>query len=433
MRGGWVWLVGTGLLVLGYFLGQSSGPAPVEFPDRATVRSAEEMQRAVEEALAEARAFPRAVMLVRLFEGLTEENVQGAARAVEGRAGRWDPVDLQLFLTAWVHVDPLAAIREVERWPIRSRREIGLTIAIREWAASGRSIEAADYFQTIVDPDKRAMAAGPLVRGWALAGDLDGAFGLAQRLWQTEEKLDVVDGFVRGVLHVEGPTGALAIARRVDPNAAGEFEQRLARVTMNLVAREDAPAAAAFYRELAAGGEGGTPEWLGGMLDRIAGLWRNDDPEAVLVWLLELEENDARNRVLNETIASWGIRDFDPAWEWFMTTRGPFPGEGQLDATDSALLVGLVRKLARTRPAEAARWVIRLEPGPGRNAMYPRVAHFWAREDPAAARAWIAGLEVAPGVRQQLERAVERATVAAGPADAESDRLGPARATTRTE
>jgi len=406
MQRGVIWLAGVGLLLLGYFLGQASGPAPVEFPDPSEARSAEEMERAVEAALTEPRAFPRAVTLVRLFEGLTSQNVVGASRAVSSRAGRWDPVDLQLFLAAWVHIDPVAAVREVESWPIRTRREIGLAIAMREWAASGQFIEAADYFQTMRDPDARSIAAGPLVRGWALAGDIDGALGLAHRLWSSEDQLDVVDGFARGVLHADGPEAALDIARRVDPVEQGEFAQRLTRVTLNLTAREDAPAAAAFYQELVSEG---TPGWMDGMLDIVASLWRNDDPRAALEWMLGLAPTPERDRVLGETIATWGIRDFDTAWAWFESTRGPFPGRGVLDPTDSTMLAGLVRKMARIRPAEAADWALRLQPGAERNALWRRVSYFWSLEDPAATGRWIEGLDASPALRRELSETVARA------------------------
>jgi hypothetical protein len=243
------------------------------------------------------------------------------------------------------------------------------------------------------------MAAGPLVRGWALAGDLEGALGLARRLWNTEDRLDVVDGFVRGVLHADGPQAALDVARRVDPEADGEFAHRLTRVTLNLVAREDAPAAAGLYRELVSQG---TPEWLEGTLDRVGSLWRNDDPQAALEWMLTLESTPERDRVLGETIATWGIRDFDTAWSWFERERGPFPEQGVVDPTDSALLAGLVRKLARIRPAEAAVWALRLQPGGDRTKLWKRVAYFWSREEPAAAARWIDGLDASPALRRSL-------------------------------
>jgi len=396
--------MGVGLLLVGYLLGRSVGPPAVEFPDRSQVRSSAEMELAVEEALRMPRAFARTVTLVRLFEGLSSENIEGASRAVSSRAGRWDPIDLQLFLTAWVNLDPLAAIREVESWPIRSRRELGIKITMREWAASGDGLAAVDYLQTSLDPVARGVAAGPLVRGWALAGDFEGALGLAQRLWGSQDRVDVVDGYVRGVLHVGGPEAALEIAREVDPNGQGEFEQRLARVTLDLVVREDPAAAARLYEEFVAGG---TPEWLSGTLPRLAGIWRNEDSKAALVWLLGLERSGTGDDAITRTMADWGIRDFSAAWSWFEATHGPYDSEGLLSPTDSLLLVGLLPKMARTRPAKAADWVNRLQPGSDREMMLRRVANFWSLEDSEAASRWVEEL-IVPSVQRDRLREIVR-------------------------
>lgn len=398
--------MGAGCLLVGVFLGRSVGPAPVEFPDRSEARSAVEMELAVEEALRMPRAFARVVTLVRLFEGLSAENVEGASRAVSSRVGRWDPIDLQIFLTAWVNLDPLAAMREVESWPIRSRRELGIKIAIREWAANGGGLEAVDYLQTTLDPRMRGVAAGPLVRGWALSGDFEGALGLARQLWRSEERVDVVDGYVRGVLHVAGPEALLEIAREADPNGQSEFEQRLARVTLDLAVREDPAAAARLYEELVAEG---TPEWLNGTLPRMAGIWRNMDSEAAVVWLLGLERDATRDGAIGKTMADWGIRDFDAAWAFFEAARGPFDSVGRVSSVDSLLLSALLPKMARTRPAEAADWVMRLEPGSNRDGMLKRVARFWSLEDEEAATRWIESMSVPPEQREGLREIIRNA------------------------
>ena len=81
MKRGWVGLVGGGTLLLGYFLGQRVGPAPIEFPDAGEIRNAAEMEHAVAEALQMPRAFPRAVSLVGLLKGLNEDNVEGAVHS----------------------------------------------------------------------------------------------------------------------------------------------------------------------------------------------------------------------------------------------------------------------------------------------------------------------------------------------------------------
>ena len=419
----WVLLGGAGLLLLGFFLGRSSGPAAIKFPDPQLARDAEEMEKAVGAALREPRAFPRSSALIRLFEGLSLDNVEGASRAISARAGGWDPVNLQLFLTAWVHLDPLSAIRTVESWPIKSRREIGLKIAVREWAASGRELEAVSYVQSIKNPSTRTMAAGPLLRGWALGGDIAGALALAHRLWARGEKLDVVDGLVRGVLQVRGPGGALALMRGVDRmgEGAGEFEQRLVRVTLNLAGREDPPAAAAAYTELV---EAGTPGWLEGSLGRLAGLWRNEDLKAALDWLLDRRAGPERSKALKETVGTWANQDFEAAWEWFQADRGPFAEGIPLSSDDSSLLTGIVRRMARNDPPEAARWVIRIHEGPQRALMVKRVASFWSRLDSEAALAWIDGLGLSKSESAHLRDLVVRGAAAA---EAEERVLGESR------
>ncbi len=403
-RGNTLWL-GAGLLLLGFVVGRLVGPPAIEFPAVDEARDAGAMESAVRSALVEPRAFPRAIALIRLFEGLTQENVVGAARAVAARAGREDPVDLQLFLTAWVHLDPLAVVREVESWPIRSRRAIGMATVMREWAASGRQLEAADYFQTITDPDARAMAAGPLVRGWALAGTDQEALGIARRLWKSEEQLDVVDGFVRGVLHTEGPEGAIGIARAVVPTGHGDFERRLAQVTLNLAGREDPVAAAGLYDELA---RGAAADLLEGSLARLAGSWCNDDPQAALEWLISQADSPERSGALSKTMGTWAIRDFDTAWAWFAKRRDSEDGDAALDATDSKLLAGLLRRMARMRPVEASRWVTRLREASDRDGLMMRVAYFWSTIDSASALRWIDALALPAEQRDRVRQAAER-------------------------
>ena len=120
MRSSRAWLLGLTLGMAGLFAGRMIGPSAVRFPSSDEARSAEQMERELSAALIEPRAFPRAGTVTRLLEGLSPGNVSGAVRAVSGLAGRTDPVDLQLFLSAWVLLDPVAAVDEVRNG--RSRR-----------------------------------------------------------------------------------------------------------------------------------------------------------------------------------------------------------------------------------------------------------------------------------------------------------------------
>ena len=140
-------------ILIGFALGRALSTQTIEFPDPDTTRSAAEMEAAVEKVLAHPLSAVRATSLARLFEGMTAENAPGAARAVAGRAGRWDPIDLQTFLASWVRVAPREALNEIQQWPIQTRRELGLRIAVREWAAGGSWLDAAEYIQSALDPD----------------------------------------------------------------------------------------------------------------------------------------------------------------------------------------------------------------------------------------------------------------------------------------
>lgn len=397
------WIAALMMAGLGFFVGRGLAPSAIAFPDPEAGRSAEQMESEVAQALRESRAFPRASSLIRLFEGLTTENVEGAARAVRARSGERDPVDLQLFLTAWAHLDARAAMLEVQSWPIRSRRELGIRIVMREWAASGRALEAGNYYESLSDPDQRVLAAGPLVRGWVLGGDLEGALELARRFWESEPRIDVVEALLQGTLHRESAEGVLALARQLDPQAGGEFDQRIALTALRLAGRENPVATAAYYDELA---RNGPSPWLAGNLVRIAGLLRNADPEAALEWLLPKPESAERSRALTETTGTWARRDLDAAWKWFEAHSSvDRDGNEPLSTTDSFMLVGLVRRMARTRPAEAAGWAVRLRPESGRIAMLRRVAYFWSASDPTAADRWLAGLELKDAERARIDDA----------------------------
>lgn len=106
------WFAAVACALVGFYLGRSTGAPTIEFPDPDEGRSAAEMGEEVARTLREPRAFARASRLVRLFETLTTGNIEAAAQAVRQRAGDEDPVDLQLFLSAWTHLDATGAMRE---------------------------------------------------------------------------------------------------------------------------------------------------------------------------------------------------------------------------------------------------------------------------------------------------------------------------------
>ena len=177
---------------------------------------------------------------------------------------------------------------------------------------------------------------------------------------------------------------------------------------MNLAAREDPRAAAELYATLEA--EASDPAWLEGMLDRIAALLRNEDPETALDWILPRRESGERSRALKETIGTWAITDLDGAEHWLVSERGDFVARPASNSTDSALVLGLVHRMAKVRPAAAVRWLARMGDVDDRDRMMMRIAHFWTLEAPAAVSAWIDTLEVPRPLEARLRDAVAKAS-----------------------
>lgn len=399
------WIIAAATALGGFYVGKSLGPAPVVFADPSSARSAEEMEAEVAKALAEPRAFVRASALIRLGEGLSIENVEGLVRAVRSNAADNDPVDLQILLTAWTHLDPEAAMREVQSWPIRSRRETGMRVVMREWAATGKTLEAGNYYDTLTDPEQRTLMASPLVRGWALSGDAKGALGLAQRFFDSEEHRDTVEALVRGLIHAEGAEAVFALARSLDPQTGGKFPRRLARTTLDLAGREDPVAASRYYDELVAAGP--TSPWLDGSLAAIAGLLRNETPEAAIAWLGPKGESPERNRALTETMAAWAKRDLDAAWSAFEAGHGDAIADPAraLTATESAQLAGILQRMARVRPEQAAPLALRLRTRSERIEALRRVAYFWSMKAPAEVDRWLTSLDLDGPDRARVDEA----------------------------
>jgi hypothetical protein len=183
--------------------------------------------------------------------------------------------------------------------------------------------------------------------------------------------------------------------------ASDPFDQRVARVSLDLVVREAPEIAAGCFESLS---RDGTPEWLEPSIPRLAEIWRNQDPQAAIEWLLTLERSQSQGEALGLTVADWGIRDLDAAQRWVAdrVVDAPAAADGRLAPPESLLVVGLLPKLSRVHPEIAAEWADRLPLGPGRLAMLRRVANRWMRDDPEAASAWLDTLDVTPEQRAAM-------------------------------
>jgi hypothetical protein len=399
-------LVATGLLVLGFLLGLGSASLMRPALPPGEDRTASEMEHGVRSAMKETSAFARSQALGGLFTGLDAENVAGAARGMRTSSEFLDPVDLQLFLSAWTRFDALSAMAAAENWPSEAGREIGMRIVMREWAGSGRVIEAGNYYDSLQNPEKKSVVAGPLIRGWALSGDIEGALKRVRIFWDQGDPVNMVDGFVRGALGSVGTEELIEIVLALEPNRGGDFEHRLMRVTLNLGAREDPTVAANAYASL----EGDSPpDWLHGALKVIARPWAETDSRAAIEWLLERADRPERTVVLKELMRHWALQDVDAAVGWWTaeTDHAEVLGTDNR-ALRSILLPPLLRGMAQVRPVEASRWVEQVEKSVPRETLILRIAYFWAIRNSVDAQEWVDGLGLSEVLLEKARTAIAR-------------------------
>jgi len=291
---------------------------------------------------------------------------------------------------------------------------------MREWAASGRVIEASSYYKSIPDPESKAIVAGPMIRGWALSGDIDGALKIARILWEQGAPIGTTDGFVRGALNSVGPEVLVERILDLDPNQGGKLERRMMRVAFSFGAREDPRVVSAAYASLEVDQQ--PPEWLYGALRDISMPWGETEPEAAIEWLLERADSTERSASIKEIMRAWAARDLDAAMTWWSAEeQSAAVGGDRARALRSILLAPILRRMARVRPVEASEWVEKVEKAAAREALTLRVAYFWARQDRLEAERWVEGLGLSESRSEKAKEAIARGASSTPSSDADAD------------
>ena len=314
----WLPLAAGGALAVGGFLVGQWSAAVDSIPHDVAAEdiSAEEMEAALDHVIRVPLAFERSRELIRLLERLTPENIGGALQVVAEHQELWDPVDLQLLTSAWTAMDPIGAAEETQTWRPEIRSEVAFRLVIREWATGDRQLAAVEYVQTLPDERLYALAGGPLIRGWALSGDGDYALEMARLLWDSRTRLDVVDGYCRGVVQSEGPDRLLEIVEALDPALEDPFDQRLARIGLIVAAPLRPEQAAVLLSRLIPGDEERQARFEP-VVPRIASSWQEKGFEAPADWLATLPSSRSRNNALAALLRDWRASAPSEMGTWF--------------------------------------------------------------------------------------------------------------------
>lgn len=368
---------GFGIAAVSFLVGRSIGPRPIEFPDPDQAIDAPALEEKIREALAEPRSFPRMVTLHRLFLQLTPQNVSGARVVFEEELEIAQSQDVQAFLAAWTQIDPYAAFSAVLEWKSESRRQYGIGVIVREWAASGGQVEALTYLRQQATPAIIGNALPPLVRGWAQSGDIDGAARLAVEVGTAEEIQGLTQALVRGASSSMKAGDLLEWAEGFAAQQESEFGDGVLRATVTLLAADDPMRSLRWYEE------NSERPWAHQVLPDITGHWAVEDPVATISWLLARPQTGPElNRSLSGAMQIWSKNHLEGAQRWLEE-------QPSLDGRYQLLLPSFLKKLAIREPKTASEWVDRLNDPKRRSNLIKLIAGRWNREDPDAVRDWL--------------------------------------------
>jgi hypothetical protein len=342
-------------------------------------------------ALAEPETLARMAALVRLLGQLGDENVVGAAAAVDEQLTVIPDADLQLFLHSWAAFDPRAALDHVLDWPLQTKREFGAGQVIYYWAWHQGVVEARLQVDSLTEPSVRKVARGELVKGWARSGDYAGVTEYAARLAHGDLRDRYTAIIVSAIIANDGSDAAMRWADGVPEDANDRFKRTAFRKALRHVSVRDPEKAAAWYERHAE-----HPYTELGMAV-VVPEWVERDPEAAFDWLLSQTPGPERDRAMRSAIRRWLAVDAQTAAAWMRERHG--------DAELAAAVEPFVLWLAQSDPAEAVRWAEGI-PQEVRRARALQIAGTrWRAQDPEAFGNWLAGAELPESTRAALERA----------------------------
>ncbi len=341
----------------------------------------------------------KAAMLTALLDQLTPENAKAAFQAMReargnrrGGFGRGGGDEMRLLLNAWGRIDgksaiaELTALAEQERaereangeggrgrggWGDRGGSTFDIYSVLSGWATED-STAALEYVNSLEGDDRRkGMYTSGIVRGLMVNG-VDEAVSFIAALPGDDEG---TRGRYMSTVAEEMLEGGTASAAQwadglQDDDLKGGAMDRIAGVYAN----EDLEAAV---------------EWINGHADQdyarsavteIAEEWAEKDPQSVIDWAGDLP-NETQKRVFEEALDEWTERDPVAASEYLAQMPD--------SAVKDSAVEGFAKELAREDPQSAAAWAGSIANEEIRISTLTDVARNWLRSDRTAAEAWL--------------------------------------------
>jgi hypothetical protein len=372
------WLPGLLLLALGCApAGEESVP-----PEAARSR--------LNASLAQPDAHARVAELLAFFEQVEYDDIYAVEELYTQTGAYLDPLAVVLFAQWWADADPERAFYWFAREQV-SHAGLGASTAMRTWARRDprAALNAAE--SAVAGPTRQANVDAALL-GWAESeGEKipETLLDYIQALPRGIARQKAANVIVTRMVRVEGAEATLRFAERY-PETDPRYKLTLHRKVVTAVARHDLERAAAWALEQSQG------EFGDGLMRRVGALWARRDVEAALDWVVSAPDSAQRDEALREVYRTWLVQDREAALAWIRA-------QARLESVDAdAALHLFILALSVEDPAEAAKWLPRLQNEALRNTATFQVGSRWIASDPETAGAWLAQASVPGAVRERI-------------------------------
>jgi len=371
-----VWLHGLLLLAL------SCAPAGEESVP------AEDSRNHLNAILAQPGAHKRVGGLLAFFEQVEHDDISGVEELYTQTGAYLDPIAVVLFAQWWAEADPERAFYWFSREQV-SHAALGVSTVMRTWARRDprAALKAAD--SAMPGPTRQANVEAALL-GWAESeGEAtpEALLDYIQALPRGMGRQRAANVILTRMVRVEGAEAALRFAENY-PEADPRYKLTLHRKVVTAVARHDLERAAAWALEQSEG------EFGDGLMRRVGALWARRDAETALDWVVSAPDSAHRNEALREVYRTWLARDREAALAWIRAQE-------RLESVEVALHL-FIQALSVDDPAEAAKWLPRIQNEALRNTATFQVGSRWIASDAETAGTWLAQISVPDAVRQRI-------------------------------
>jgi len=338
------------------------------------------LEALAEQAFRDPNPITRRLAFSRLLEGMTAENaltIREQLVSLDAGDDEWRD-----FNYAWGAL----AGREAFDFAAESE-ERDLRATLTGWSAANPA-EALAMLDAL-PPDlaeQRGRLAESVVAGLA-DHDLAMATDLAMRM--AAEGTGRADRMIRTVANEVLRSGSPAEASLwadslADGPAKGAAMDRVAGAFV----REDPEAAAAWVESYAG------DEYAARAVAEVGEEWAERDPQTAVAWLEGLPEGPGQNSGLSSAFGDWEDRDPQAAGEYLMG----MPVSPQRDSA----IAGFARGYAWQDPQTAIAWAQDIADAGLRQESLTQVGRAYFRRDPDGARAWLETSGLSPEARQQV-------------------------------